>query len=50
MVILNTATTFANSTSIAIGGFDGMHRGHQKLFENLDNDGVIVVIEIIKAL
>jgi len=34
-----------NSTSIAIGGFDGMHIGHQKLFEALDKDGTIVVIE-----
>lgn len=32
-------------TSIAIGGFDGMHIGHQKLFEALDKDGAIVVIE-----
>ena len=34
-----------NSTSIAIGGFDGMHIGHQKLFEALDEDSTIVVIE-----
>lgn len=34
-----------NSTSIAIGGFDGMHIGHQKLFSVLDKDSTIVVIE-----
>ena len=34
-----------NSTSIAIGGFDGMHIGHQELFRNLDGNGTIVVIE-----
>ncbi len=34
-----------NSESIAIGGFDGMHVGHQALFNELDNNGTIVVIE-----
>ena len=33
------------TTSIAIGGFDGMHIGHQELFKMLDKDGTIVVIE-----
>jgi riboflavin kinase/FMN adenylyltransferase len=42
---LSIATTIKNSTSIAIGGFDGMHLGHQKLFSNLDENGCIVVIE-----
>lgn len=32
-------------TSIAIGGFDGMHRAHQELFKSLDENGAIVVIE-----
>lgn len=32
-------------TSIAIGGFDGMHGAHQKLFEQLDNNGAILSIE-----
>ncbi|WP_428737170.1 bifunctional riboflavin kinase/FAD synthetase [Sulfurimonas sp.] len=41
---MNTATTLQNSTTIAIGGFDGMHIGHQELFKNLDDGGVIVVI------
>jgi riboflavin kinase/FMN adenylyltransferase len=42
---LSTATTIKNSTSIAIGGFDGMHIGHQKLFAQLNENGTIVVIE-----
>ncbi|RXJ55227.1 bifunctional riboflavin kinase/FAD synthetase [Candidatus Marinarcus aquaticus] len=32
-------------TSIAIGGFDGMHMAHQTLFANLTKNGAIVVIE-----
>jgi len=31
--------------AIAIGGFDGMHIGHQRLFEALGENGAIVVIE-----
>jgi riboflavin kinase/FMN adenylyltransferase len=31
--------------TIAIGGFDGMHIGHQKLFDELGVNGAIVVIE-----
>ena len=34
-----------NSTAIAIGGFDGMHIGHQSLFSELGEHGTIVVIE-----
>ena len=34
-----------SSKSIAIGGFDGMHIGHQALFRELDKSGAIVVIE-----
>ncbi|WP_457746176.1 bifunctional riboflavin kinase/FAD synthetase [Sulfurimonas sp.] len=33
------------TSSIAIGGFDGMHIGHQALFSQLEKDGTIVVIE-----
>ncbi len=33
------------STAIAIGGFDGMHIGHQHLFNALGENGTIVVIE-----
>lgn len=32
-------------TTIAIGGFDGMHLAHQELFKNLGEDGGIVSIE-----
>lgn len=34
-----------NSNAIAIGGFDGMHVGHQQLFSELGEEGCIVVIE-----
>lgn len=34
-----------NITSIAIGGFDGMHIAHQTLFSNLNTNGAIVSIE-----
>lgn len=33
------------TTAIAIGGFDGMHIGHQHLFSELGENGCIVVIE-----
>ncbi|MDD2697788.1 MAG: bifunctional riboflavin kinase/FAD synthetase [Arcobacteraceae bacterium] len=38
-------TLKSNITSIAIGGFDGMHLAHQELFRRLDEGGGIVVIE-----
>jgi riboflavin kinase/FMN adenylyltransferase len=38
-------TDIKNSTAIAIGGFDGMHIGHQHLFSALGENGTIVVIE-----
>ena len=34
-----------STTAIAIGGFDGMHLGHQALFNELGEKGTIVVIE-----
>ena len=34
-----------NTVAIAIGGFDGMHIGHQALFCEVENNGTIVVIE-----
>jgi len=34
-----------NTTAIAIGGFDGMHIGHQSLFSELGENGTVVVIE-----
>lgn len=42
---MSIATAMKNSTAIAIGGFDGMHIGHQHLFAELDENGTIVVIE-----
>jgi riboflavin kinase/FMN adenylyltransferase len=46
---LSTATVIKNRKneidSIAIGGFDGMHTGHQHLFSALGEKGGIVVIE-----
>ena len=42
---MNTVTSLKNSTAIAIGGFDGMHIGHQHLFARLGKKGSIVVIE-----
>ena len=42
---MNTAITLKNVNAIAIGGFDGMHSGHQHLFNELGNEGSIVVIE-----
>lgn len=32
-------------TSLAIGGFDGMHAAHQELFKQLDDNGAILSIE-----
>jgi len=39
------ATVTKNVKAVAIGGFDGMHEGHQHLFEVLGEHGAIVVIE-----
>lgn len=36
---------YKEKTAIAIGGFDGMHIGHQHLFNKLGSAGCIVVIE-----
>ena len=36
----------ANSiTSLALGKFDGLHLGHQALFEKLDTQGAVLCIE-----
>ena len=45
MAILSTATTIKKAEAIALGGFDGMHLGHQELFKRLGKNGAIVVIE-----
>ncbi|MCK9337274.1 MAG: bifunctional riboflavin kinase/FAD synthetase [Arcobacteraceae bacterium] len=43
---MKSFTTSKNSiTSVAIGGFDGMHIAHQMLFSKLDKHGAIVAIE-----
>ncbi len=42
---MSIVTTMKNSTAIAIGGFDGMHIGHQQLFNEMGKNGTIVVIE-----
>ncbi|RXJ83427.1 bifunctional riboflavin kinase/FAD synthetase [Arcobacter sp. CECT 8985] len=41
----STLVNKKNIQSVAIGGFDGMHIAHQKLFEKLDENGAIVTIE-----
>ncbi len=45
--MLRSFTTLKNEeiTSIAIGGFDGMHKAHQELFKKLDKNGLILVID-----
>ena len=48
MEIMKNSSTLINKntiTSIAIGGFDGMHIAHQTLFSNLTENGGIVAIE-----
>ncbi len=40
-ILINKKTV----TTIAIGGFDGMHLAHQELFKKLGNNGAIVSIE-----
>jgi len=48
MEMQKNSSTLVNKktiTSIAIGGFDGMHIAHQELFKNLDENGAIVSIE-----
>ena len=45
MAILSTATTIKRAETVALGGFDGMHLGHQELFRRLGQKGAIVVIE-----
>ncbi len=42
---MNSATALEKIDAIAIGGFDGMHIGHQHLFDVLGENGAILVIE-----
>lgn len=42
---MSSATVLKKAEAIAIGGFDGMHVGHQHLFDVLGENGAIVVIE-----
>lgn len=42
---MNTVTSIENSDTVAIGGFDGMHVGHQHLFRELGSNGCVIVIE-----
>lgn len=42
---MNSVTVLKNIDAVAIGGFDGMHEGHQHLFDALGERGAIVVIE-----
>ena len=42
---MNTVTAINEVNAIAIGGFDGMHIGHQHLFSALGEKGGIIVIE-----
>lgn len=42
---MKSATVLKNVKAVAIGGFDGMHEGHQHLFAALGKAGAIVVIE-----
>ncbi|MHC3994108.1 bifunctional riboflavin kinase/FAD synthetase [Thiomicrolovo sp. ZZH C-3] len=39
------ATALKKVDAVAIGGFDGMHEGHQHLFNALGEHGAIVVVE-----
>ncbi len=43
--MLSISTTLKKYDSIAIGGFDGMHVGHQELFKALGDNGCVVVID-----
>lgn len=42
---MSTATTLKEARAIALGGFDGMHLGHQALFSRLGERGGVVVID-----
>ncbi len=45
MLRFSTTLKSHEITSIAIGGFDGMHKAHVELFKRLDDKGVLLVID-----
>ena len=45
MLRFSTTIKSKNITSIAIGGFDGMHVAHKELIKRLDKNGVLFVID-----
>ncbi|MBM0636894.1 bifunctional riboflavin kinase/FAD synthetase [Campylobacter sp. VicNov18] len=49
--MLNIFTTISKNdvTSLALGCFDGMHLGHLKLVESLDENGALLVINKLKG-
>lgn len=48
---MNIFTTMlkTNVSSLALGCFDGMHLGHLKLVEHLDENGILLVINKFKG-
>ena len=46
----STSSSIVNGIeAIAIGNFDGMHRGHQALFSRLHEQGAVVVVEHFRS-
>ena len=45
--MLKSSTTLPNDkiTKIAIGGFDGIHRAHQRLISRLGREGALVIVD-----
>lgn len=46
---MNTFISSKKIDTIAIGGFDGIHIGHQKLFDELGEQGAVVIINMNRA-
>ena len=44
-ILKNSTISKSDITSIAIGGFDGIHLGHQALIDKLDINGALLVID-----